>query len=275
MSGDGKAPYDSAHGIEQDRRDFKRDHPALYEYVMCVEIAKALKTAGDIASGAESGHDAANGVWSIESSVRRRAEGIRSQLASSAKPRSSAPEAADKPPLWPDAACAGGCCMSQYPWDRQDGEINMLDMVIRYVDPDVSREPACTCGQRPHALICDLVLGRAVCRGRVVAPHTCATVSSPPTEEPTVNKARRKTIGEISARISDLEGTLQEITSEIESVLAEEQDAYDNMPESLQESDRGQASEAALDALDEAKTAVETMLDTLTEAVEALNTASE
>jgi hypothetical protein len=55
--------YQSPHGIEQSRRDFKADHPELYEYIRLREQAKAYKTCGDTISGAVDGHGAANRVW--------------------------------------------------------------------------------------------------------------------------------------------------------------------------------------------------------------------
>lgn len=49
--------------IEQQRRDLKAREPALYEYIANVESAKALDSAGDIASGARDALGAANRVW--------------------------------------------------------------------------------------------------------------------------------------------------------------------------------------------------------------------
>ena len=64
-----------------------------------------------------------------------------------------------------------------------------------------------------------------------------------------MNKARRK---EIQDAVKKIEGLVQNI-------LDDEQEAYDNMPESLQESENGSNSvdaqeslEAAIDALEEA-----------------------
>lgn len=55
-----ESPYRSPHGIEQDRRDFMRDHPNLYLYIARREASKALDAVGDIISGH---HEAANVVW--------------------------------------------------------------------------------------------------------------------------------------------------------------------------------------------------------------------
>lgn len=64
--------YRSPHGIEQSRRDFMRDHPDLYRYIALRESAKALKSAGDTASGALDGHGAANRVWSMAGQAEAR-----------------------------------------------------------------------------------------------------------------------------------------------------------------------------------------------------------
>ena len=69
-----------------------------------------------------------------------------------------------------------------------------------------------------------------------------------------MNKARRKQIQVAIKAIEDL----------VHDILDSEQDAFDNTPESLQESDRGQESieaqenlEAAIDALEEAASCLE------------------
>lgn len=81
-----------------------------------------------------------------------------------------------------------------------------------------------------------------------------------------MNKVRRK-------RIASVIGTLENITDydliettkdEIEDILWEEDDAYNNMPENLQYSMRGEESSDAIDNLQEA-------VDTLEEAIDALN----
>ena len=48
-----------------------------------------------------------------------------------------------------------------------------------------------------------------------------------------MNKARRKQLSEIQEKLAELKDM-------IETVLDEEQEAYDNLPESLQESERGE-----------------------------------
>ena len=59
-----------------------------------------------------------------------------------------------------------------------------------------------------------------------------------------MNKARRKKLGEIIDQ-------LEYLREDLDAVASEERDAYDNLPESLQESDRGCAMEEAADELDD------------------------
>ena len=60
-----------------------------------------------------------------------------------------------------------------------------------------------------------------------------------------MNKDRRKQIDEVHGQIQDLIAT-------VEGIQSEEQNAFDSMPEGLQESERGQAASEALDDLTEA-----------------------
>lgn len=73
-----KARPDYKGGIEQARRDFKRDWPKLYAYITAHEVERALDGAGDTLSGAIDGKQAANRLWRLSSQVRER----RSRLAS-------------------------------------------------------------------------------------------------------------------------------------------------------------------------------------------------
>ena len=57
-----------------------------------------------------------------------------------------------------------------------------------------------------------------------------------------MNKERRKRIDNIIAQLND-------IKEDIEILREEEQEAYDNMPESIQESDRGEAMTIAVDLM--------------------------
>ena len=74
-----------------------------------------------------------------------------------------------------------------------------------------------------------------------------------------MNKARRK-------RIEDAQAKLEELKQEIDAILSEEQEAFDNMPESLQDGDRGEAMQEAIDALESAVSSCEEIDEYLTDA---------
>lgn len=74
-----------------------------------------------------------------------------------------------------------------------------------------------------------------------------------------MNKDRRKQIDAIFSALEDLK-------SQIETIASEERDAFDNMPEGLQQGDKGQAAEAAADALDEAANGIDDITSKLDDA---------
>lgn len=76
-----------------------------------------------------------------------------------------------------------------------------------------------------------------------------------------MNEARRKKVAAIME-------TLVGVRVEIEEIQSEEQDAFDAMPEGLQESERGQKAEAAAEALAEALGNIEDAMNGLETAVE-------
>ena len=76
-----------------------------------------------------------------------------------------------------------------------------------------------------------------------------------------MNKARRN-------RIADVQTQLEALKQDIDAILSEEQEAYDNMPEGLQESERGQAMQEAIDALESAIGSCEELDEYLTSATE-------
>lgn len=71
-----------------------------------------------------------------------------------------------------------------------------------------------------------------------------------------MNKDRRKRIDEIHAGLEQWVGMLEDLESE-------EQDAFDSMPEGLQDSDRGQVSQSAIDSLVDARDSLVNALDAL------------
>ena len=76
-----------------------------------------------------------------------------------------------------------------------------------------------------------------------------------------MNKQNRK---ELQGYVDSLE----EIKSNIETMMEEEQRKLDNMPEGLQESERGEAIQFAIDQLDEASTYLQDTIDAINEIFE-------
>ena len=75
-----------------------------------------------------------------------------------------------------------------------------------------------------------------------------------------MNKARREKI----ALIIDI---LEKVQPALEQARDEEQDAFDNLPESIQESERGETMEEYIGYLEDACDSVETALDSLNEII--------
>lgn len=73
-----------------------------------------------------------------------------------------------------------------------------------------------------------------------------------------MNKARRKSLASIIGRLEELKEELESITADLEEIKDEEAEYFDNIPENLQNSERYERAETALDALESAH-------DTLTE----------
>lgn len=69
-----------------------------------------------------------------------------------------------------------------------------------------------------------------------------------------MNKERRKAINELVGEIRVLENKMtslvQEIESAVEVILGDEQDAFDNMPESHQYAEKGEAAQEAINSLE-------------------------
>ena len=67
-----------------------------------------------------------------------------------------------------------------------------------------------------------------------------------------MNANRRKNLDEVLTRIDELARMAESIREDVEMILEEEQDAFDNLPESLQDSERGERMQEAIDALENA-----------------------
>ena len=65
-----------------------------------------------------------------------------------------------------------------------------------------------------------------------------------------MNKIRRKAVAKIITKLEELKNLRSEIYEMLEEVKDEEQEALDNMPYSLQESERGQQMQEYIDTMD-------------------------
>lgn len=75
-----------------------------------------------------------------------------------------------------------------------------------------------------------------------------------------MNKFRRQALDKIAIKISEL-------MIELEALRDEEQECFDNMPENLQHSERGEMAEEAISNLDEALDSLEEAFDSIGEAI--------
>lgn len=71
-----------------------------------------------------------------------------------------------------------------------------------------------------------------------------------------MNKARRKAIQDVIAK-------LETLRDEVESLLNDEQDYYDNMPESFQDGDKGQAASDAISYMESASGYIDNAIEEL------------
>lgn len=69
-------------------------------------------------------------------------------------------------------------------------------------------------------------------------------------------------------RLEALRAEVNDLLSKLEAIQEEEQGAFDNMPESLQSSERGEKAQAALDAIDSAVSSLNDAETSLQEAAE-------
>jgi uncharacterized phage infection (PIP) family protein YhgE len=78
-----------------------------------------------------------------------------------------------------------------------------------------------------------------------------------------MNDTRRKSLADIRSRIELALGELGNAKEELEDVINAEQEAFDNMPEGLQQTDRGQAMEDGLSTLDDASSTLDDSISSL------------
>lgn len=76
-----------------------------------------------------------------------------------------------------------------------------------------------------------------------------------------MNAQRRKWINSVWDK-------LDELKSEIESIMEEEQEAYDNLPESIQDGERGEKMQEAIDNLSNSMDSIDEAISYLESAIE-------
>jgi hypothetical protein len=72
-----------------------------------------------------------------------------------------------------------------------------------------------------------------------------------------MNKDRRKQIDEAVALAQQAAELIEQLKEAAETIRDDEQEYFGNMPESIQQGDKGQAAEEAISALDEAVSALD------------------
>ena len=76
-----------------------------------------------------------------------------------------------------------------------------------------------------------------------------------------MNKERRK-------RIEDVIAQLQDLQEEVIYIASEEREAFENLPEGIQYSERGEAMEENADSLDEVDADIENLIDALQDIID-------
>jgi hypothetical protein len=85
-----------------------------------------------------------------------------------------------------------------------------------------------------------------------------------------MNKDTRKEIAELMDKATDLAASLRSIQERIAEIASDEDDKFNNLPEGIQMSERGQAIEEAAGILTEQADEMDSAIDTFFTAQEAL-----
>ena len=96
------------------------------------------------------------------------------------------------------------------------------------------------------------------------------------TQETTImNAPRRKQITDLINKIEEVKNTLIDLHGEVGNLLDDEQEHFDNMPEGLQNSDKGEKAQEGISALEEAQDGLSNTYDSLQEVIDQLETAKQ
>jgi len=90
-----------------------------------------------------------------------------------------------------------------------------------------------------------------------------------------MNTDRRKQIKSLIARLEASKSELEDIRSDIQNLEDEEQEYFDNMPESLQGGDKGQRAEEVISLLQDAGSDADSLVESIDEVTEKLDEAAE
>jgi len=88
-----------------------------------------------------------------------------------------------------------------------------------------------------------------------------------------MNQERRHAISELINQIEIAASEMREAHDKLESLKDEEQTAFDNLPEGLQQAERGQAMEAIASALEDALGTLDSAIDDAEDAARDLESA--
>lgn len=83
-----------------------------------------------------------------------------------------------------------------------------------------------------------------------------------------MNKERRKQLKEAVTLLTDAQEKIQEASSIVETCKDEEEESYDNLPEGVQDSERGEAMEENASQLDDAMSELESIGDSVGEQID-------
>lgn len=90
-----------------------------------------------------------------------------------------------------------------------------------------------------------------------------------------MNKVRRKALAALYEGLSKVQFAVQDIKDELNTLKGEEEEYKENMPESLQDGDKGEKAQSAIDAMQEAFDKLEEIDSSLDEAMTSIETAGE
>ena len=90
-----------------------------------------------------------------------------------------------------------------------------------------------------------------------------------------MNAARRKAIKSVISQIEAIQFELENILEAIDTIRDEEQECFDNIPENMQESERYEKAETAVENLDDAYDSFGELCDSLEDIITSLENATD